>query len=155
MPRLKLTQDELKERRKERDRIKQSRCKEKEKERLKEHYEKNKVKAKERYEANKDKIRQKYQLNKDKHKENYLKKKVMKDAKVFEDYEIAIRKAPNHVCNSCHNVFFERSLSKVKTDNLPSRLIQDIEEGMFFACSSCKTYIRKKEVPPMFHGNWT
>ena len=111
----------LKRRQKERDRLK---------------YLKNKEKKKEEYQMNKEKLRDKYRER--------------KDARVFQDYERTIRAAPDEVCYSCDNLFFKRSIVNINTDHLHERLRNDIRDGKYQACSSCTTYIRRKEVPPMF-----
>lgn len=98
-----------------------------------------------------DQKKMKYRMN----KELITHKRQDKEDEMKESqYEKNVRKGPSSKCNSCHNLFFERSITRMRSPKLPDRLALDVnEDGSFDACSSCSTYIKKATVPPMFHGN--
>lgn len=161
MGRPKLTEEEKRKGRQERDRLRY----EKNKEAIKENSKKRKAdglisdETKARINAQK---RYKYQSDKERVKERYHNNKEVLTQKRHDkedwvkvsQYEDNIRKGPSRKCNSCHNLFFERSITKITKQTLHNRLITDSnDDGSFNACSSCLTYIRKGDVPPMFHGN--
>lgn len=68
-------------------------------------------------------------------------------------YEIAIKEGPTHVCYSCQNLWFKKSVRSISTAKIPDRMRHDIHENQFIACSSCADHLSKGKVPTMYHGN--
>lgn len=151
---MKIDPFEAAQKKKERDRLRYEKIKDDIKAKNKEKYSLNKEaikeKSKVRYLNNRDKILEKYHQNKEVIKE---KRKDNLDKRCFQDYEKAIRTAPDQVCSSCHNLFFPKSVKTITIGKLPERLSADVVQHEFQACRSCSVYILQGRIPPMFHGN--
>lgn len=76
--------------------------------------------------------------------------------KLHELYFELIKEGPNEVCSSCKNLWFKRSMKKVKiSNNLIESTLEKMFKGSFnnYFCCTCSSDISKGKIPRLYTGN--